>query len=737
MSHFKLTRRDLLKKAGILGGGLIIGLPLTACSSHYPNVAGLAGEQGLSPNVYLQITQDNNVNFYLSRSEMGQGTFTGLTTLIAEELDILPEDIHIHHAGADDAFSNPEFGMQVTGASSSIRTSYLPVRQAGADARALILEAASLSLNTPLDTLTTQNAQVIFKGQAYAYGSFVNQAATLSLPKGVKLKADSDFKFIGKDRPRLDALAKSTGTAAFGMDVEIDGLYRAALLRCPVVGGKVIALDDKAVRSLTGVKDVVVIHTGVAVVAEHYWQARQALSKLKVEWEIPEGLGQINSDALEDSFRQKLEERDHDTAIEEGLAYKGLAQANKVITADYWAPYLAHATMEPMNCTVRIENAVCDVWVGSQSPGLAAGLAAFYGGISKDKVTIHSRFLGGGFGRRAASDYVGEAAAIAKQTKLPIQLVWSREDDTRYDLYRPASLVRFEVGLDQAGRLDTWVAHRVGPNVMAYTLDEAFDAIAPDFLPNTWVDRMSKAGYSLYDGFKVDPFSIEGLYEDYDIPNKAVQHSTLDPGLPVGYWRSVGHSYSGFFKESMMDEIAIALAKDPVQFRLDHSQQDIRLTQVIERAAELANWPNASAPERYLGVAAHTSFSTSVAQIAEISIHKGEIRIHKVFCVIDCGRLVNPDMVVSQMESGIIFGLTAALMGEITIKNGAVEQSNFHDYPVLRMAQVPLIEVDIIKSDKAPTGVGEPGVPPIAAAVANAVFSATGKRLRRLPLKLT
>ncbi len=730
------SRRSFLKQLGIVGGGLIVGVPLSACANRFPHGVDTGDRANLQANAYLQITADNQIHFYMGRSEMGQGTYTGLTTLIAEELDVNPEAIQVHHAPVHKAFTNTDYGQQATGGSTSMKISYLPMRQAAANTKAVLLNAAAKQLSLPVSELQTDNGMIVHGEQRIPYGEFVALAATLSVPDNAPLKDKSQFKYIGKDRPRLDGQAKATGTAQFGIDVDFPGLHRAVLVRCPVATGTVKTVDDKAALAVTGVKKIVTIHNGVAVVAEHYWQAKQAAALLNIQWDIPKKLAAFSSDTGEAQFKAALDGDDYDTAMDAGDGADALQNAAQIIRADYWAPYLAHATMEPLNCTVKIENDEMDIWVGTQSPGLARGLAAFYGDIDKAKIRVHSTFLGGGFGRRSASDYVGEAAAIAKASGLPIQLIWSREDDTRHDLYRPAAMARFQIGVNKDGHIDSWVVRRSGPNIMAYTIDEALDAIAPGFLPNGMVNWMSKAGYGLYDGVTVDHSSVEGLYEDYSVPNKEVQHVTVDPGLPCGFWRSVGHSFSGFFKESMMDEVALAQKQDPIQFRLTHLKDNPRLANVIKIAAEKSAWSAPRNANRAQGIAAHTSFLSPVAQVAEVSIENNEILVHKVTCVIDCGSVVNPDMVKAQMESGIIFGMTAALYGEITLKEGVVQQSNFHDYPMLRMPQTPEIEVHIVDSNEAPTGVGEPGTPPIAAAIANAVFAASGKRLRRLPLKL-
>jgi len=727
-------RRGFLKNSMFAAGGLVVGVPLSACAS--PSNAHTSGNNFV-PDAFIQITPDNVVHFYMPRSEMGQGTYTGLTTIIAEELDVDPTSIQVHHVGAQNDYVNPEGGLQITGGSNSIRVHFDPLRQAAANVRAAILKAAAQQTALDVSVLSTDNGQVFAKGQAFNYSEFVALAAKQEIPTQAKLKSSNDYKYMGKDRPRLDGVSKSTGTAQFGLDVDFPGLHRAVLVRCPVAGGTVVSMNASQALKMPGVKKVVTIYNGVAVVADSYWQAKQAAATLTVEWNKPEKLASFSSDTGKKWFEEALNGDDLEDAHEEGEGEDGLTTAAQVISAQYWAPFLAHATMEPQNCTVKIENGKCDVWVGCQSPGVAQGLAARITGLSTDDVTIHSTFLGGGFGRRVFSDYVAEASAIAMESGLAVQLIWSREDDTRHDFYRPASLANFKVGLDKDGAIESWNVSRAGPNVLPYFLDELVDGKVPGFMPTGLVDWLSKRGYGLFDGLSVDESSIEGLHEDYDAPHKYVQHVTVDPGLPVGFWRSVGHSFSGFFKEGMMDEVATAVKKDSLAYRLEHTKNNPKLNAVLKLVEQKSNWGKNLPSNHFHGVAAHNSFMSSVAQVAQVSVEGNQIKIHKITCVLDCGFVVNPDIVEAQMKSGIIYALTAALYGEVTLKDGAVQQSNFHDYAILRMNETPEIDVHIVPSDAAPTGVGEPGVPPVAAAVANAVFAATGKRLRSLPLKLS
>ena len=734
MTRVSSSRRNFLKVTAMAGAGLIIGFPLSSCA-----IAGGDKEEELAfqPDAFLQLTPDNQVYFYLPRSEMGQGVYTGLACLIAEELDIDPEAIRVRHVGAASDYDNPEIGFQATGGSTSMRVSFYPLRQAGANARAAILNAAAKQLGMPVSSLTTENGRVLAGGKSYPYGEFTALAAKLPIPGDAPLKAHQSFKYLGKSRPRLDGLAKSTGSAEFGLDIDFPGLYRAVLRRCPVAGGRVKSVDDSAAKNMPGVKKIVTVDNGVAVVAEGYWQARQAAANLVIDWHSPEKLSSFSSDSGKQWFVDALDGDDFDSAFEQGDGLDGLEAADQVVSGEYWAPYLAHSTMEPMNCTVKIDSGHCHIWAGCQAPDVAVGLAARICDLATDQVTLHSTFLGGGFGRRFSSDFVAEAVSIAKASGLAVQLIWSREDDTRHDFYRPASLVRFNIGLDNKGLIHSWTVQRAGPNIMPYTIDEVLDGKAPGFLPDSLVDWVSKRGYGIFDGLTVDHSSVEGLHEDYDARHKAVQHVTVDPGLPVGFWRSVGHSFSGFFKESMMDELAHGQQQDSLAYRLVHCKNNPALRRVLELAAQKSGWGTLSKPGHFQGIACHTSFKTAVAQVAQVSVENGRLHIHKITCALDCGFAVNPDMVRAQMESGIIFGLTATLHGEITVKNGEVQQSNFHDYPMLRIHETPVIEVYLVKSQADPTGVGEPGVPPVAAAVANAIFAATGKRLRSLPLRLS
>lgn len=727
------SRRDFLKMASAAGGGLMVGVSLSGCASSKVVTAGENGEYQHS--ALLQITPANTIHFYMPRSEMGQGVYHGLTTLIAEELNTPPEMISVHHAPASSDFSNPDYGLQLTGGSNSIKAHYLPLRQAAADAGAAILNAASHALGIPVEQLSLQDGQVIANNDRTPFGDYAELASQLKAPSGVALKDKSQFRFIGKQGKRIDGIAKATGTAEFGIDVDFPGLKRAAVKLCPVHQGTVESFDDSQTIAMPGVIKTVNIGSGVAVIAESYWEARQAVDKLNIQWQLPE-LAKYSSDSINAKLKELLDNDSGDKAHKHGKGRKALNNAEQVFSAEYSAPYLAHATMEPMNCTVKLEQDRCEVWVGSQAPDAARATVASIVELDRDQVTLHSTFLGGGFGRRASLDYIEQAAQIAKASGgIPIQLVWSREDDMQHDYYRPASLARFEATLDDKGNLDAFCVKRAGPNILPYSMEEYLPTMTPQFMEGVgqWAGKKT---HSVFKSLLVDPTSVEGLFEDYDAPNKEVRHVSFDPGLAAGVWRSVGHSFSGFAKESFIDEIAHQTQQDPVQFRLNNSQQDARFARTLKLAAEKAGWSTPEFSGASQGVAVHSSFASVAAQVAEVSIVNGAIKVHRIVCAVDCGTAVNPDIVKTQMESCINFGLTAALYSEVTLTDGVVQQTNFHNYPMLRMNEAPKIEVYIVPSDEAPTGVGEPGLPPVAAAVSNAIFAATGQRLRSLPLKI-
>jgi len=726
------SRRSFLKASGVAGGGLVFGFSLAGCSAG-PLPLDQA-EGALQPDAFLQVLPDGQVRFYCPRDEMGQGVTTGLTTLVAEELDVHPQRIDVRFAGAHPDYANPQFRIQITGGSTSISAHYEQLRQAGANVRAVLVEAAAADLGVPVDAISTDDGHILVNGDRYGYGEFVATAARLQAPSKAPLKSPEQFRYIGTEFPRLDAMAKATGTAVFGIDVEVPGMHHAVVHRCPVAGGRLRAIDNEAeIARRPGVTDVVALESGVAVVAGKFWQAHQAAAAVQAQWELP-ALAKVDSAQVRADYERALEEEDGTADAVQGDLEAGFAEGRHSVEASYWAPYLAHAPLEPMNAVLRIEDGGADIWTGTQLPGVVQGLVARYTGLDAGRIRVHNTYLGGGFGRRGTATHITEVAQIVMAAGKPVKLQWTREDDLRNGVYRPASLMRLKAAVAEDGRITAWQAKRVGDNITPDTLAHTLPGVMAG-VPEGLTDWMAARARGLMASWLVDYTSIEGLHEDYDWPNREVRHVTYSHGLPVTFWRSVGHSYTAFAKEVMVDELAAAAGLDPVALRLTNTRNKPRLQAVIRRAGE--GMPLAGAPAgRHRGFAAHSSFNTDVAQTVEISVEDGRIRVHKVLCVVDCGRVINPDIVRTQMEGAIMFGLTAALHGDLHLEQGAIRESNFHDYPLLRMNEAPDVEVVIVDSDAPPTGVGEPGLPPIAPAVANAVFAATGRRLRELPLRL-
>jgi len=731
MSIKNLSRRRFLKNTAVVGGGLVVGFSLFGLSEKpFPIVTE---PDGFVPNAFLQFTADNRIIFYCPRDEMGQGVMTGLATLIGEELDVSPHSMEIVHSEVHSDYANPALGFQVTGGSTSINAHYLPLRQVGADTRALILRAAASDLGTDISDLETQDGQVLYQGETYPYGLFVATARTLDPVSDAPLRSVNNFRYIGKQTYRTDALAKVTGQADYGLDAQVDGMQYAVLVRSPVFGAKLLSFESADTLKKPGVTSVVAISNGVAIVADSYWHARNASASLSVEWEeTPEQA--LSSEQIRTQMMAALESEDETTAVNEGDISLGIADARAQIEGSYWTPYLAHAPMEPMNALVRLGQNDAEIWLGIQSAQAAQNLVSRVSGIPTENIVVHNLFLGGGFGRRGVGTHVVEATEIAMAVGTPIKLMWSREDDIQNGFYRPASAARVRTAVDGNGRVTAWDIKRAGGDITPGTVKNLVHSlfpIAPDWLAN----GVSGTVGFLFNNLSPDGSSVEGLHENYSFTNVRVKNTSVDHGVPLTFWRSVGHSNNAFVTESAMDELAVAADLDPVDLRLKNTLDNPRLNNVIRIAGERMR--EMQLPEgHHLGFASHGSFQTDVAQVAQVSVEASKIRVHKVLCVVDCGLAVNPDIVRTQMEGGIIFGLTAALYGEITLDAGRVKQSNFHDYPMLRVNETPEIEVIIVDSKTEPTGVGEPSVPPIAPAVANAVFRATGQRLRDLPFRL-
>jgi isoquinoline 1-oxidoreductase beta subunit len=719
------SRRRFLKSGALIGGGLVVGFVVPGAKrfAAAAPAAAAAASAGFAPNAFLRVGSDDTVTVLLSHSEMGQGIWTGLAMLIAEELDADWSKIKVEHAPAAPAYAHTMFGMQMTGGSTSTWTEFERYRMAGATARALLLAAASKRLGVPADQLRTENGAVIAGSRRLRYGELAAAAAALPPPATPPtLKDAKDWKIIGKPTRRLDGPEKIDGRAKFGMDVQFEGLLTALVARAPVFGGTVKSFDDRAARAVAGVRDVVQVPSGVAVVADHYWAAKQGRDALKIDWDTGPHAAGLDDAKLRAEFARLAAAGGGAVASKAGDADAALKRAAKVIEAEYHVPYLAHAPMEPLNCTVKIDADRCEIWTGTQFQTMDQGVAAKITGLAPEQVQIHTTFLGGGFGRRAtpSSDFVSEAVHVAKAAGKPVKTVWSREDDVRGGYYRPMYLQRARIGLDAQGRPVAWKHVMVGQSIITGSPFEK---------------ALVKNG--------IDSTSVEGVADSpylRDIGDRFVELHSPQTGIPVLWWRSVGHSYNAFVMESLIDEAAHAAGRDPVEYRRSLLGAHPRHLAALNLVAEKAGWGGKLPAGRARGVAVHESFGSYIAQVAEVSLLDApgggkRIRVHRFVCAIDCGLAVNPDGVRAQMESGINFGLGAALYSELTFKDGRVQQSNYHDYRVLRLDEAPAIEVHILASAEKMGGAGEPGTAPVAAAVANAVFALSGQRLRELPLR--
>jgi len=710
------SRREFLKHSAWLGSGLVVAFVIPG-GSRFAEATGDGAD--FVPNAFLRIASDGSVTVLLGHSEMGQGIWTGLSMLIAEELDADWSKIRVEHAPAAAVYGLPAFGgMQITGGSTSTWMEFDRYRQAGATARRMLIEAAAKRFGVAPSSIHTEPGLVVVGDRRVGYGELANEAGQLPVPDPatITLKPAKDWSVIGKPTKRLDTPEKITGRARFGMDVQFDGLLTAMVARSPVFGGTLKSFDDKAALAVPGVHKVVQVPTGVAVVAEHYWAAKLGRDALKIEWDLGPN-ATLDSVSLLETFRQ-LAATPGTSAAQAGDVATAMATAAKTLQAEYRVPYLAHAPMEPLNCTVRITADQCEIWTGTQFQTLDQMVAAKITGLKPEQVQIHTQFLGGGFGRRAnpTSDFVSEAVQVAKAAQAPVKTVWAREDDVRGGYYRSAFLHQARIGLGADGLPVAWKHVLVGQSIMAGTSFEA------SYVKNG-----------------IDGTSVEGLADGPYLkgtPNHQVDLHSPRTGITVLWMRSVGHTHTAFVVESLIDELAKAAGQDPVAYRRVLLKEHPRHLGVLDLAVDKAGWGKPLPSGHALGVAVHESFGSYVAQVAEVSEDGGRIRVHRVVCAVDCGVAVNPASIAAQMESGITFGLGMALHSKITFKDGRVEQSNYHDFPVLRLNEMPQVEVHIVPSTDKPGGIGETGVPPTAPAVANAVYALTGQRLRELPLQL-
>jgi isoquinoline 1-oxidoreductase subunit beta len=711
-----IDRRSFLKTSAAAGGGLVVAFYVPGAEAALSSQA--PPPQPLTPFAYVKIAPDETVTIVSNHSEMGQGVYTSLPMLLNEELQADWSKIRVESAPVDPVYNHPVFGMQMTGGSTTTAGEWEHYRKIGAAARLVLVEAAAQQWKVDASTCRVEKGVVIHgpTSKKATYGSLAAAASTLPVPTTIPLKDPKNFTLIGKPTRRLDTPPKTNGTAQFGLDIALPGMLTAVVERSPVFGGKVVSFDATEAQQVPGVKAVVQVPSGIAVIAERFWPAKLGREKLKIKWDEGENANISTTQMLADFSAQSASPGT--LAKKTGDPQGALASAAKKITAEYDVPYLAHAMMEPLNCVVDLRADSCEIWTGTQFETVDRANAAKTAGLPPERVQIHTTLLGGGFGRRAnpASDFVIEAVEVAKVAKAPVKVVWTREDDTQGGWYRPMWHDRFAAGVDASGNPVAWTHTIVGQSILTGTPFE---------------------GFGVKDG--IDSASVEGAADLlYGIPNLQVDLHSPKNGVPVQWWRSVGHSHTGFSVEAFFDEVAHAGGKDPYQLRRTLLAKQPRMLALLDLVAQKAGWGKPLPKGVGRGIATHFSFDSYVAQVVEASVgENGDVRVHRVVCAVDCGRVVNPDTVKAQMEGGINFGLTAALKTEITLENGRVQQSNFHDYPMLRMFEAPVIEVFIMPSEEKPTGVGEPSVPPVAPALANAIFAATGKRLRRLPIRAT
>jgi isoquinoline 1-oxidoreductase beta subunit len=702
-----LNRRSFLQVSAAAGGGLLVG----ACLPSWTGTDLVSAAGSFEPNVWIKVNTDDTVRIMLTMLEMGQGVMTSMPMLVAEELDFDWSRIKTEWAGADPKYGNPNFGgQQLTAGSNSVRGMWKVLRESGATARVMLVQAAAQTWGVPENSCTTDKGEVIHQasGRRLKYGALVDKAAALPVPSGVTLKDPKNFKVLGNSLARLDVPEKVNGSAVFGIDVKLPGLLTAKVVRCPVFGGKVARFNADKAKAVPGVKNVVQITNGVAVVADNYWSASRGAQALEVTWD--EGpLAKLTSADILAKYRE-LAQQPGKVARNDGNADATIA-SSKSFERTFEAPFLAHATMEPMNCTADVRADGCDVYVPTQgqTPSHQAAVAA--SGLPADKVKVHVTYMGGGFGRRGEADFVMDAVETSKAIGKPVKVIWSREDDMQHDYYRPVSYARMWGAVDGSGKPTVFKQHIVQQSLM-----KRIGGLPPN---------------------GVDFISVDGSANlPYDIPNIRVEYTEHDPGIPFGFWRSVGASFQGFVVEAFIDEMAAAAGKDPFQFRRDLLGKSPRHKAVLELAAEKAEWGKPLAAGRARGIAVMDAFGSYLAQVTEVSVDaRGAVRVHRIVCTVDTGWVINPDTIKAQMEGGIVYGLTAALRGEITIKNGRVEQRHFGDYQMLRHNEMPVIEVYIVPSTEMPGGIGEPSTALAAGSLVNAVAAATGRRIYSLPIK--
>ncbi|MBN3884613.1 MULTISPECIES: xanthine dehydrogenase family protein molybdopterin-binding subunit [unclassified Nostoc] len=716
MENNTTTRRSFLKASGAVGAGLFLGFYLPLTSRVEAATSPVNPTKPLSkPNAFIRILPDNTVTIIVHKVEMGQGVYTSLPMILVEELEADWDKIRIESAPVHPDYDHTVWkNYQGTGASTSISSTWDQLRLAGATAREMLIAAAAITWDVSPESCIAAKSYILHPAsdRRLSFGELADRAAQMPVPENVTLKKPSEFKLIGKPIKRLDTADKVKGKAVFGIDVQVPGMLIALIARPPVFGSRLQHFEAEAAKAVAGVKHVVVLPMGIAVVADSFWTAKKGRDALTITWnEGPNA--ELSSEGLQSKYA--------DLANSPGLVVRktgevttALDAAAKKLQAVYETPYLAHAPMEPLNCVADVRSHSCDIWTGTQMHTTDQQAACAITGLKPEQVQIHTTLLGGSFGRRSNphGDYVKEAVQLSQAIGKPVKVIWTREDDIRGGYYRPVHYSKIAAGLDKDGNITAWSHRLIGESIGKGT---PFEKLL------------------IHEG--IDHLSIEGADHPYPIPNQLLDYHPVDNGVPVLWWRSVGHSFTAFVVESFLDELATAAGRDPLEFRLAMLGEQPRHRTTLELAAEKAGWGRKLPVGLHQGLALHKSFGSTVAQIAEVSVTPdGQPRVHRVVCAVDCGIVVNPDTVRAQMESGIVYGLSAALYGEITFKDGRVQQSNFHDYPVLRMNEMPKVEVYIVQNTEKPSGVGEISTPPIAPAVCNAIFAATGKRIRQLPI---
>jgi isoquinoline 1-oxidoreductase beta subunit len=701
------SRRAFLKTASVTTGGLVIAMYLPACSKPEDAAKSAGPPKQVAANAWLKIGTDGTITVLCDRSEMGQGVYTALPTLICEELGVAPSSIKVESAPPGKEYVNALLGGQVTGGSTSVRDAWEKLRMAGAEARTRLIAAAAQEWGAPPQSCSVADGYVVFTSRRKSFGELAEAAAALPKPENLQLKGRNEWKYIGKPQKRLDTPSKVDGSAQFGIDVRLPGMLYAALAQPPELGASVKSFKADSAQGMPGVRQVLQTSSGVAVIADSWWQARQARDALQIEWAPGANAKMTNASiaaGLKSAASGKGKEVRKDGDVEQAL------QSGRRIEQTYELPILAHATLEPQNCTAEFRDDGCHVYVPTQVQQFAQAAAAQASGLPPEKVFVHTTFLGGGFGRRLESDFIPAAVECAKAANKPVKVLWTREDDMTHDKYRPPARNTLAATFDSNRKLNAVKIHLVAPSITS-----------------RWAPAAVANG-------AVDPFAVEAAHNfPYAVPNVYVDYLQHEIGIDVGYWRSVSHALNCFAVESFMDELAYEAGADPYEFRRNMLDKEARWQMVVDTAAKKAGWGRAPSGH-FHGIAAMSGYDSYLAQVAEISVQGGKLKVHRIVCAIDCGQMVNPGIVEAQAEGSIVFGLTAALFSEINIAGGRVQEQNFDDYRMLRMNETPQIDVYVVNSTEKPGGMGEPAVALVAPALCNAIYAATRKRLRTLPI---